>query len=102
VGKIVNYSGFVGAIFSVIIAIMIVAICIRIKCRGKKAIIFQMKTFKQLNTDEQVEEGEQETGTRVTYLPHRLVQSGGGGGYNCSTYIIIIFYSWGRPLSSPD
>jgi hypothetical protein len=39
VGKIVNYSGCVGAIFSVIIAIMIVAICIRIKCRGKKAII---------------------------------------------------------------
>ena len=38
-GKIVNYSGCVGAIFSVIIAIMIVAICIRIKCRGKKAII---------------------------------------------------------------
>ena len=77
-GKKINYSGFVGAIFSVIIAIMIVAICIRIKCRGKKAIIFQMKTFKQLNTDEQVEEGEQETGTRVTYLPHQLVQSGGG------------------------
>ena len=37
-GKIVNYSGCVGAIFSVIIAIMIVAICIRIKCRGKKII----------------------------------------------------------------
>jgi len=39
VGKIVNYSGCVGAIFSVNTAIMIVAICIRIKCRGKKAII---------------------------------------------------------------
>ena len=38
-GKIVNYSGCVGAIFSVNIAIMIVAICIRIKGRGKKAII---------------------------------------------------------------
>jgi len=39
VGKIVNYSGCVGAIFSANIATMIVAICIRIKGRGKKAII---------------------------------------------------------------
>ena len=63
VGKIVNYSGYVGAIFSVIIAIMIVAICIRVKCRRKKANIIKMKTFKQLNTDDQGEEGEIETGT---------------------------------------
>ena len=37
-GKIVNYSGQVGAIFSVIIAIMIAAICIRINL-VKNAII---------------------------------------------------------------
>jgi hypothetical protein len=53
VGKIVNYSGCVGTILSVIIVIMIVAICIRIKCRRKKANIVQMKTFKQLLTETQ-------------------------------------------------
>lgn len=62
IGRAVNYSGYAGAALSLIVLALILAVCIRFKCQKcknqKKAATIQMKTFKQLNTDD--DQGEEE------------------------------------------